>query len=1085
MTSPNSEQLKAIEHTGGVLLSAGAGSGKTFVLIHHIIYLLKRKLAKNYSSSIDLRKELKSTFSKIVLMTYTKKAAGELVIRLKKALEELSYQSEEEKKSVLSAVDSMYVGTIHGFCYRLLSQGYFTDVPSDLAIASSIELNEKMRKIYWNWMEQYEGFKNQEKLRRLFFGFERELLNSLTTLFQDAELRQAQLNHGGDLPHLQILLPEIDKKIRTYLFSEELLNSDIDFSLEAAKTSGKWPIFLNKYREWSRDPNRFEVEKFSEFILFRKNMRLSPPKGANISSDLIEYFNEVKNYVKFYLDNFDDLISYDQELDSEDGPQSFFNAFLSLVQFMDERYLDSPGLNYSDLEYYLLKGLENEQRRERISRTYSYLIVDEFQDTSHIQFEIISKIVNFDYSRLFCVGDIKQAIYSFRGGDVSVFLKAKNLIPQFLSLRTNYRSAPNVITFNNLFFEFIFKAGEDYQPDTKKDLFKIPLEAQVIPNIERQNQGEIIATDIDLPKDDNGPDLDFVEAKAIHREILELAERIDPEESICVLYRKMTPSYYLLDRLLNSDAHLIAQVKVSYGEDPLISFFRVTLELLISFEKLSEETILKLISIHLQPFGFDMGEELLAKYFARFLIDYRELGLGVSFDTFLAKLGVLNSNHQNNKQNIDTLIKTFGGDVHRVWQNLQDINSGSKYSIELQVRKEGPSIIMMTVHASKGLEFDHLFLAGISTNGKLTPDRRNFGKTSGAFKWKREELGGDKYQTPQFIVEKELNTLLDFSESKRLLYVACTRAVKSLRVIRFYDDQKLLVTPKNRSWVIAFDEFSKRHDGVITFKKVSLDFQSDASLVKKRQLPLHFTDTLGMFTSHSEKLLLLSELSVTKLSLLADCPRKFYLKNILKISSSVNTWEGDGERHEEQEEEISEKEQASGLVRGERIHQLLSQFIKSSFKNIESSDKSELSLLNWVGDQLMNDFSSPILYSEVPIKFQLFGVMVYGIPDLVIQDSHTLEIWDFKTGSGEGFLDRYWAQLLFYAHAYLSEDRGKSRVHLKLVFVDLKKTKKKTYSRDEVLTEVLTLWSKVNAFDQVNDLHCQSCEFGNLCHPKT
>jgi ATP-dependent helicase/nuclease subunit A len=85
--TPNEEQQKAIYHGGGKLLSAGAGSGKTFVLIEHLIYLLSEVQKKSTSS--EWNKQISSELSKIVLMTFTKKAAGEMSVRMMKRIEEI------------------------------------------------------------------------------------------------------------------------------------------------------------------------------------------------------------------------------------------------------------------------------------------------------------------------------------------------------------------------------------------------------------------------------------------------------------------------------------------------------------------------------------------------------------------------------------------------------------------------------------------------------------------------------------------------------------------------------------------------------------------------------------------------------------------------------------------------------------------------------------------------------------------------------------------------------------------------------------------------------------------------------------
>ncbi|MBT5095051.1 MAG: UvrD-helicase domain-containing protein, partial [Halobacteriovoraceae bacterium] len=119
---PNPEQKCAIEHTGGRLLSAGAGSGKTFVLVEHIVYLIEKFLAENeYPTLEEKEMALGSYLSKTVLMTFTKKAAGELSSRLAIRIETADEFCESDLMLIKSAVARMSVGTIHGFCFKLLN----------------------------------------------------------------------------------------------------------------------------------------------------------------------------------------------------------------------------------------------------------------------------------------------------------------------------------------------------------------------------------------------------------------------------------------------------------------------------------------------------------------------------------------------------------------------------------------------------------------------------------------------------------------------------------------------------------------------------------------------------------------------------------------------------------------------------------------------------------------------------------------------------------------------------------------------------------------------------------------------------
>ena len=97
MSQANSEQIKAIQHSGGVLLSAGAGSGKTFVLTEHMIYLSKKFMQELSPDSDQFKIDINSKFRKIVLMTFTNKAAGEIELRVKKRFDKEASEFQSEK----------------------------------------------------------------------------------------------------------------------------------------------------------------------------------------------------------------------------------------------------------------------------------------------------------------------------------------------------------------------------------------------------------------------------------------------------------------------------------------------------------------------------------------------------------------------------------------------------------------------------------------------------------------------------------------------------------------------------------------------------------------------------------------------------------------------------------------------------------------------------------------------------------------------------------------------------------------------------------------------------------------------------
>ena len=165
MAGANSEQLKAIQNTSGALLSAGAGSGKTFVLTEHLVFLAKEWIAEfSESKHGSFEQYIKSKFSKVVLMTFTKKAAGEIGIRITQKFER---ELEEAKKNAdashpywlktFEKLDSLTVSTIHGYCYKLIKQGFFPHVNPNDDIIGEAEFSKQIEEIFSSWLESAVG----------------------------------------------------------------------------------------------------------------------------------------------------------------------------------------------------------------------------------------------------------------------------------------------------------------------------------------------------------------------------------------------------------------------------------------------------------------------------------------------------------------------------------------------------------------------------------------------------------------------------------------------------------------------------------------------------------------------------------------------------------------------------------------------------------------------------------------------------------------------------------------------------------------------------------------------------------------
>jgi CRISPR/Cas system-associated exonuclease Cas4 (RecB family) len=250
-------------------------------------------------------------------------------------------------------------------------------------------------------------------------------------------------------------------------------------------------------------------------------------------------------------------------------------------------------------------------------------------------------------------------------------------------------------------------------------------------------------------------------------------------------------------------------------------------------------------------------------------------------------------------------------------------------------------------------------------------------------------------------------------------------------------------------------------------------------------LPLFFHDPVGIFPKGegNSELLIAAEMSVTRLNSLLDCPRKFYLSNILKVT------EPDAQEKvfiEEEGEELATVIRSSS-ERGTYIHAQIAEGILKNFVVPRQSFGTDLQEpIQWALDllkEMKNDFE---MIPEKQIKFRFFNFMISGIPDLVLmpKGKQKAQIWDFKTGRiTQENLNHYWLQLSTYAYALyeLGLIENSSEIELILCFVDQKKTLKEVVSLEKCKTDLYPVWRSQNEPWKVNLDHCSQCSYGSIC----
>jgi|GEM_PF-6489251 len=484
---PTPEVLFHANWDSHVVLEASAGTGKTYTLEAVAKYLVTGKL-----KGLKDRKPLEP--GQLIIATYTKKAAQEIMHRLEDSLE---------------GAANIWVGTIHSLCERMIKEFGGGGYPSNAQlIEKEATCSQNLRKLwYTHFKSLYENsflkkesenqdkkLKLQEILKNLVHSsgyispgspfqiypkISQSAVHSLERKFRESgnccqNLLKELLNHVKDLepPHdakksknKQVITPSSQsiyklglaldfpapKKIKDNWYTwaiDALLVSPPDGPLNFPELLFKFST-KNKY---SGDPaiyidkilNSLDFPSPQERILYWFN-KLGQ-KGITLLEALEEFLILTVLLIKQYSS-----VHLLPHID-------YFESFLTHLSQESQHYRESQGLYCHEdiLDYTLRESLnQSSPLTQAIRRKFKYCLIDEFQDTSPKQWEIFR---NFFLSsqadcKLWLIGDPKQSIYSFQGSDLdSYFLATQNILSaggQKLPLTTNYRSVPVLVDWVN------------------------------------------------------------------------------------------------------------------------------------------------------------------------------------------------------------------------------------------------------------------------------------------------------------------------------------------------------------------------------------------------------------------------------------------------------------------------------------------------------------------------------------------------------------------------------------------------------------------------------------------------------------
>ena len=819
------------------LLEAGAGAGKTTIIVERII---------NQLIHTDTEP------ANIVAITFTKAAATELAERIQlKALDYLQDVEDHRIRRKLESIDEIFTGTIHSFCDLMLRE-----MPFEANITPGYEIVEEEadfhNKVWYDFIRNKEGdYKDKIDLLEKFSIDYRELRDGALVAmsnpdidfvgYEDFNLTYAELEeefykikkeyHKLNPSYIK-RSPNLSKLLRAILEEDRSL----DYFIE--------DIF--------KECPKYELDENTiyERIIYKKN--LDNPNRQ-------EYMDFISRV--FHLYSTLNKLGYNTCTD-------FINM---AVDYKEKNYRGK--LTFNELLYKASQLIQNSSTaRQHFKEKYKYFYIDEFQDTDPMQAELIFYLTDQENEgvrkswvdcepragSLFVVGDPKQSIYRFRRADITIYNQVKEILAQHgevVYLDINFRSSDNICNWVQSTFKkeeggFAFASkATDTQAGFEKILSLW--------------DDEII---------DKGQTYGRKRTNGIYyydnTRIMDEDVQIDEAEYVANLVENIMESYYLVEKVRKStigieENEFYNQVRLVEPKDFMILtktnketgvYLRALkdkgIPALLAGEKTLGDTreVLNLFILLDALVDYRDGIKVVAALRNCFYLDLATIDLfmedikdrsnilytdikikhskvekailymreiaspmrRLSPITFIEKLiknrfGIFNTDREYSTleerdaesalaQTVENLKAAGCDSIYQVRDELERlVKEQVNYELPISTEYANNAIRVMNIHKAKGLEANIVILVGRDKKDNLGRDshyveKDMYGKILGYLVYKRDY----KLLGPKEKENKERENLFKRAENERLLYVAATRAKTSLILAKSSDEKKYL-----------------------------------------------------------------------------------------------------------------------------------------------------------------------------------------------------------------------------------------------------------------------------------------------------
>lgn len=972
------EQKEAIYKEGSnIIVSAGAGSGKTAVLAERVLRKVK--------DGTDIRS--------ILILTFTNEAAGEMKNRIRKKLEK------ENLKEELEYLDAAYITTFDAYALSVVKKyHYLLNINPDVSIIDSSIINlEKEHILEEIFLELY-NVKDDDFLKLIG-----DFTNRSDDIIKDAILK---INSLLDLKYdkeeyLNEYLEKyfddsyIDSLFNEYFLYLKELAQGIENDVLSLENIVDEKLFVKLYDAYNPF---FSIHTYNDLYKIKSiptiQFRNTPEEAKIYKDSLNDKKSEILELTKYSESELKEQIK---------STYNYVAAIIKIILELDKRLDNYKYLNdtfeFVDIAKMAIKVVtENSSVLAELKNAYAEIMIDEYQDTNDLQELFISKIAN---NNVYMVGDIKQSIYRFRNANPGIFKDkydkyANHIGGEKIDLLKNFRSRREVLDNINTIFNLIMGedfGGVNYQNNHAMVYGNLSYIKNGANNL--NNNMEIMKYDYQDKEFSNTEIEAFWIAHDIKNKVKSKYQIFDFElnknrninyNDFCIILDRGTdmPKYKKIFEYLNVPMDVYLDSDLIEADDIKVIKNIIKLILLIKDKNYDTEMRYSFVSIgrsfigsltdaeifnyidennfydsEIYKFCFKLAKDIDIKTpssLLREIIDefsfYENLIKVANIESAIFRIDYL----LDLSENMEALGFTIR-DFLAYLEEMIESGDGIRYK---EARGLGNCVKIMNIHKSKGLEFPICYFAGLKKTFNLRDLTEKFiydlkyGIVSPFYK---EGIGTLFTKT----LAKNRYYKEEISEKIRLFYVALTRAKEKI----------IMVMPNFKA---EFKTMGKVDDVIKSEYRSFYDFINSISLNLNQYMIKIDISKLELSKDYEN-------ISIKKNSDVSSEIKIDFQEN--KIDSSLV----ENKHASKSIKEIITVNEAEVLEFGTMMHEKL-----------ELTDFKDLNVTNKYVNNLRKsfDFNNATIYKELEFMFMKDNQEYHGIIDLMLEYDKEIKIIDYK-----------------------------------------------------------------------------------------